>query len=276
MKNGEVLTNKEKRLLQLSAQADLTLQEELEFAGLKKQQTQDQVKSAERGTLSAGALVVAMLPTLYAPSLVLPVAVCLGELGYLAYRERTDFKKIKAKAHYYFNVLNSGVKGNKSQEERSEEHQKGLNASDSVSKKSKQADNLDLLFGKKSWDIKNALGRDLKDEYFSFKQSRIETFALAAGALAVGLFFPQDLFLGFCLCSAGLATLFSKAEANIIKENRLSYWTKREEDLKAQLQNRTRSQEKQPQASIEPQTQGKKIAHQQKKKISDKDHQREG
>ena len=109
MKNKDILTEKEKRFLFLSAKDKLTLSEELEYARFKKEENFNRMKEAERYALTAGVLSAVMLPTIFMPSAVLPIAICLGNLGYLAYMEQTYFPKVKSKANYYFNILKANA-----------------------------------------------------------------------------------------------------------------------------------------------------------------------
>ena len=273
MKEDDILTDEEKRFLSLSARPSLTLQEELEFASLKKKQNYKQIKDGDKHALTAGVVTALMLPTAFMPHFVLPVAVCMAQIGYLAHMEKTYFKKVKAKANYYFNELNVNAQDEKYKDTLDQNRQNAFNFSNSLSDRANAVDRFSRQLERIDLDRKNGLAHDLKEEYFSLNRFRVEILAMSAASLVAGLFLPQMAFLSFCVAASGLSVILAKADASTIRQNRLLHWEKKEEILKAQLQTKMRSFENQPVEQAENQVQ--KVSHHQKQKMPDTTRQKD-
>ena len=272
MEDKKILTDEEKRFLYLSAQPKLGLREKLEFAKFKKEQNYKRIQEAERFALTAGILSTLMLSTIFMPSSVLPVTICFGHLGYLAYLEQGYFKKVKAKAYYYFCVLNAEVNDEKYQTALNDNRQKAFNRSDSFDNRARAVHNFSKQLEKIDLDRQNAEGRNLKEAYYAIPRFRAEILTLSAISLVAGAFLPQMAFFCVAVGFAGLSSVLAKIDANMTRKKRFIHWKKKEERLKKELQKKMQAFEHLP--ILDTQNQLKKISHKERVK-SDNTHQRD-
>ena len=273
MKNKDILTEKEKRFLFLSAKDKLTLSEELEYARFKKEENFNRMKEAERYALTAGVLSAVMLPTIFMPSAVLPIAICLGNLGYLAYMEQTYFKKTQQKAYYYFCQLNADVKDKKYQEMFRKNQKIALKRSNSLFDRAKAVDNISKQLEKLDLDRKNANGYYLKEDYYAIPRFRLEILSMCGLSLIAGAFLPQIAFLCISVGFALLSTILAKVDANTTRKDRYNHWAKKEQQLEQLIY--TRSHPFENAQSTVQKIEIKKVAHQQKQKMPDNSRQKE-
>lgn len=244
MRNETILTEEEKRFLFLSAKDELTLQEQLEYAQIKKKEISQTFKKANFHAFTTGCLSAAMLATAFMPSFVLPAALSCVCLGFLVRMEQTYFRKVQAKANYYFNVLKVSNNDKNYQNMLMQIRRDAFDHSKSMFFRMKSADHFVKQLERIDLDRKHGLAHDLMQECALLPRFRIEIAIGAAASLIAGAFLPQMAFLSVAVCMASLSTLLGVLDAKIIKENRYAHWLKKEEILKSQIQQKTLQFEK--------------------------------
>jgi len=244
MQNEDILTKEERRYLFLSAKKELNLQEQLEYARFKKEENFQTFKKAARHAFSTGCLSAAMLTTAFMPSFVLPVGLCCACLGYLAHMEQTYFRKVQAKANYYFNILKVKDDDKNYQRILQQVRTDAFDYSKNMFSRMRSAEQFAKQLERIDLDRKHGLAYDLMQEYASLPRFRIELATAAAVALVAGAFLPQMAFLSVGVCTAGLSALLGVVDAKTIRKNRYEHWLKKEEILKSQIQQKIQQFEK--------------------------------
>ena len=273
MKNEEILTDKEKRFLFLSSKNKLTLSEELEYARFKKEENFETFKKSEKYAFTTACFSAMMLPTLFMPSTVLPIAICLGNLGYLAYMEQTYFPKVKSKANYYFNILKANADEEKYSQVLKQNRRDAFDYSKNYFDRMRSVDSFVREVEKIDLDRKNGLAYNLMDEYRSLPRFRIYLLAASVISLVAGYFLPQMAFMCICIAVAGTSALLATLEANTTRKHRYNHWAKKEQQLEQLIY--TRSHPFENAQSAVQKIEMKKVAHQQKQKMPDNSRQKE-
>ena len=244
MRNETILTEEEKRFLYLSAKDKLTLQEQLEYAQIKKKEISQTFKKANFHAFTTGCLSAAMLATAFMPSFVLPAALSCTCLGFLVRMEQTYFRKVQAKANYYFNILKVKDDDKNYQRILQQVRTDAFDYSKNMFSRMRSAERFAKQLERIDLDRKHGLAYDLMQEYASLPRFRIELATAAAVALVAGAFLPQMAFLSVGVCMAGLSAFLGVVDAKTIRKNRYEHWLKKEEILKSQIQQKIQQFEK--------------------------------